>query len=147
MYNLSYLWIIWKSILPFWVTFNSTSLRYQRTMLNFLLFGFFDQFLPPTHTLIKEIVCEYLCYGVPFLTPGNIPNLGSNPRLLWLAKEEHQIYHSIWLNNSFNFFLTRSYLCWWERTELQVDFECHFNTLRKLISINYLWTFISWCWI
>ena len=81
MYNLSYLWIIWKSILPFWVTFNSTSLRYQRTMLNFLLFGFFDQFLPPTHTLIKEIVCEYLCYilvmsGLPLpsqwvANPGN----------------------------------------------------------------------------
>ena len=81
MYNLSYLWIIWKSILPFWVTFNSTSLRYQRTMLNFLLFVFFDQFLPPTHTLIKEIVCEYLCYilvmsGLPLpsqwvANPGN----------------------------------------------------------------------------
>ena len=62
-------------------------------------------------------------------------------------KEEHQIYHSIWLNNSFNCFFTSSYLCWWERTELQVDFERHFNTWRQLISINYLWKFISWCWI
>ena len=29
-------------------------------MLNFLLFDFLDQFLPPSHVLIKEIICEYL---------------------------------------------------------------------------------------
>ena len=62
MYNLSYSWIILKSILPFWVTFNSTSLRYQRTMLTFFLFDFVYQFLPPTHMLMKEIICEYLFY-------------------------------------------------------------------------------------
>ena len=66
----------------------------------------------------------------------DLPNLGSNRRLLWPLKEKHQIYHSIWLNNSFSCFLTSSYLCWWERTELQVYFEGHF-TWRKLISTNY----------
>ena len=75
----------------------------------------------------------------------DLPNLGSNRRLLWPLKEKHQIYHSIWLNNSFSCFLTSSYLCWWERTELQVYFEGHF-TWRKLISTNYLWKFISCCW-
>ena len=31
-------------------------------MLDFFLFGFLDQFLPTTHALIKEIICEYLLY-------------------------------------------------------------------------------------
>ena len=34
----------------------------QRTMLDVFFFGFLDQFLPPTHALIKEIIHEYLLY-------------------------------------------------------------------------------------
>ena len=180
-------------------------------MLDFFLFGFLDQFLPTTHALIKEIICEYLLYilgmsGLPLpsqwvANPGNSGlqlkmlsldvcvcvcahahacTVAQSCPTLWgpmdcslpsscahgifqvrilkgdaisysrrssrsrdsthiscgscigeTPKEEHQIYHSIWLNNSFNCFFTSSYLCWWERTELQVDFERHFNTLKK----------------
>ena len=194
-------------------------------MLDFFLFGFLDQFLPPTHALIKEVICEYLLYmlgmsglQLPRQWVANLGNSGLQLKILSLGvcvcvcthacsvaqscltlwghvdgslpsscahgifqvrilkwgaisysrgssksrdpthiscgscigeipKEEHQIYHSIWLNNSFNCFFTSSFLCWWERTELQVDFEGHFNTWRKLICINYLSKFISWCWI
>ena len=44
------------SILHLW------AIRVQRTMLDFFLFGFLDQFLPPTHALIEEIIHEYLLY-------------------------------------------------------------------------------------
>ena len=50
-------------------------------MLDFFLFGFLDQFLPPTHAFTKEIICEYLLYilsmsGLPLpsqwvANPGN----------------------------------------------------------------------------
>ena len=186
----------------------------QRTMLDVFFFGFLDQFLPPTHALIKEIIHEYLLYilgmsGLPLPSqwvakPGTVCvcvclhlcacSVAQSCPTLWgpmdcslpsswahgifqvrilkqgaisysmgssrsrdpthiscdscigeTPKEEHQIYHSIWLNNSFNCFFTRSYLCWWERADLQVDFEGHFNTRRKLIIIKYLWKLISLC--